>query len=98
MTWNPVCFRLACGSFPSRDHKPVVGYWETKGYGLFAAFKSDWDRFGGMNTEEFRNKWGGEDWEMLDRVLESGLDVERRKLPGMVHFYHTKDTMWENSD
>lgn len=45
----------------------VQGFWELAGYGLFAMTRGDWDAIGGMNTRQFGNKWGGEDWEMLDR-------------------------------
>ena len=59
-------------------------------------FKSDWDRFGGMNVQAFQHKWGGEDWEMIDRVLAVGLEVERLRMPGFYHFYHSKEGMWDN--
>ena len=48
----------------------------------------------GMNTEEFKHKWGGEDWDLLDRIINLPLEVERIKYPGLYHHYHTKKRNW----
>ena len=95
MAFVPIVNRLMCGSSPDFPK----GYWEYLGYGLFAIYKSDWSRyrFGGMNVKEFSDHWGGEDWEMMDRVIAKSIIVHKLKMPGLFHFFHTKEGMWEKA-
>ncbi|KAK3741846.1 hypothetical protein QZH41_006691 [Actinostola sp. cb2023] len=97
MAHTPIVFRLSrCGRAES-DQTRTIGFWEIDGFGIFSTYKSDWKNSGGVNVEEFQNKWGGEDWEMIDRVLTKGLEVEILRLPYFYHFYHERNAMWEQA-
>lgn len=92
--FTPVIIRL------SRGHSPVnrYGFWEHQGYGLIAMYKSDWDRIGGLDEEKFKNKWGGEDWELMERVVGAGMEYERVREFKMFHFHHSKKGMWTGDE
>lgn len=90
MAYFPIVGRLNCDS-TSEEHR---GFWQWNGFGIASMFKSDWERFGGMNVQEYKYKWGGEDWDLLDRVMQLPLEVERLRHPGLYHHYHAKMKKW----
>ena len=88
----PILIRLGCGFFPDDPR----GHWEGDGYGLLGVYKSDWDRFGGFTNH--RKGWGGEDWDLIDNVVEKGLEMERLRTPYVYHYHHNKKGMWHTWD
>ena len=84
----PILVRLRCGHFPDRPR----GQWEGDGYGQVGVYKADWDRFGGFTNH--RKGWGGEDWDLIDNVVEKELELERLRTPYIYHYYHNKKGMW----
>ena len=87
--YTPLLRRLNCGviSFDG------PGMWEVFGYGLVSMFKTDWKAIGGMSVE-FGEKWGGEDWDLVDRVLRIGYHIHRLRMPALVHFHHLREGAW----
>ena len=92
IAYCPLLVRLGCGATATEP----FGFWEIYGLGLITLYKSDWDKIGGMNVKEFKDKWGGEDWEFVDRLLEAGMEVETIKMMHFFHHYHSKKGMWNN--
>ncbi|XP_031556021.1 N-acetyl-beta-glucosaminyl-glycoprotein 4-beta-N-acetylgalactosaminyltransferase 1-like isoform X2 [Actinia tenebrosa] len=97
MCYTPVVFRLKHCSRPETEQTSVTGFWDSYAFGVFSTYKTDWNYFGGLNVTAFQNKWGGEDWEMVDRILKKELEIERLRLPHFYHFFHDKNNMWDNA-
>ena len=87
--YAPILKRLDCGMLSFYE----VGKWEVVGYGLISMHKSDWDVVGGMNVD-FGEKWGGEDWDLVDRLLRIGYHIQRLRLSSLVHYHHVKEGDW----
>lgn len=49
----------------------------------------------GYNEKLFGKKWGGEDWEVIDRLFQNGLYFIHLRLPRFYHIHHSKQGMWD---
>ncbi|XP_001626215.2 beta-1,4-N-acetylgalactosaminyltransferase 3 [Nematostella vectensis] len=94
--YTPVIIRQGKCSSPRVPMWGYIGYWETLGFGIVAMYKSDWDRTGGFKFDDSnKHKWGGEDYELVDSVVEAGLGFERVGCPYIYHYMHIREGMWE---
>lgn len=89
--YAPQIVSLACGGSSSIPK----GYWYHYSYGTIAMYKQDWHNFGGF-SQAFSNKstWGGEDWDIIDNAVRSGLEIERKRSQFVYHYHHSKVGMW----
>jgi hypothetical protein len=60
--------------------------WFTEGTGLFAAYKSDFEKAGAYNTDYIT--WGKEDWDLFFSFYKQGICPVRTKVPGLYHHWH----------
>ena len=89
--YTPTIVRLECGSSSLRPK----GFWDGYGYGLLSMYKSDFDRTGGLGKNGDKYRWGGEDWDFMDRVVGVGLEYERVRCPYIYHYEHPqKMKLW----
>lgn len=71
------------------SHSTDLGYWRYVGYGMVAAYKSDFDTSGGFNNNI--KGWGSEDTKLYNSFLGSNLQIFRCVDPGLKHVYHKFD-------
>ncbi|KAL5467149.1 hypothetical protein EMCRGX_G031341 [Ephydatia muelleri] len=90
MGFSPMFFRL----HPGFTEININGFWELMTYGVFGMYKSDWSKFGGFDLKKYTTKWGGEDWDIVDKVISNGYEIFRIRYPGLVHYYHSRAGMW----
>ena len=64
------------------------GHWADYSYGMLCLYKSDYLRSGGFDLTI--TGWGGEDVDLLHRILKAGLDVLKAPEPDLSHRYHDK--------
>lgn len=91
--FTPSLMRQHCGEH--EQYTDIVeSFWVDNGPGMIAMYKSDFDKIGGYNEKLYGSKWGGEDWEILDRILANGLYVIKQRMQRFYHIYHSRKSMW----
>jgi hypothetical protein len=71
------------------------GHWGYYAYGMLCIYKSDYKAVGGLDVAMVG--WGGEDVDLYERVLRSGLDVLRSPDSSLIHNWHSKSCKMQSS-
>ena len=90
--------RCACGNHPEfTELSAWWNIWTDVGFGMISLYKSDWTRIGGMNETKFGEKWGGEDWEFTQRVLNNQIEIIHHRISGYFHLFHDTRGSWDGT-
>lgn len=74
----------------------LEGKWELLGFGLVGVYKSDWDKVGGFNEKVFDEKWGGEDWDFMERIVYFGMEYDWLWYLNIFYYFYSKKGMWDD--
>lgn len=50
-----------------------------------------------MDEEKFGGKWGGEDWDLVERIIKNKIEVIHHRIPGYYHLYHSTKGTWDGT-
>ena len=99
----PEFFKYYNMDYVYRLNRPLVppgieekhGHWVTYGFGMLCIYKSDYDTVGGFDTTI--EGWGGEDVNLIKKVLKEKFEVMKAPDPALTHRYHDKQCSGELS-
>ena len=66
-----------------------TGHWAYYSYGMVCIYKSDYDAINGF--DQSLEGWGGEDVQLVEKIISYGLEVFRAPDTGLMHRWHKKD-------
>ena len=82
-------FRTSAGNGARSSINRQNGHWAYYSYGMVCIYKSDYDAVSGF--DQSLEGWGGEDVQLVDKLLSHRLDVFRAPDTGLMHRWHNKE-------
>jgi len=80
----PIVYKCMSCVTSGNLHNLTDGYWVNSGFGMTGLCLTDYQRLGGWGTS-WGYKWGGEDVELLERIMEGMQHIVRAQEPGYVY-------------